>query len=224
MDDGAAKLASRCRNVLRPVTGDLEGEAVPHGLAEFHQLPGAGPAVGSHLDLRPLAGHAAARLGLHLRRARALAVAAITPGLHHRLVRLVDPITLLNRDAADRLAAEVIDDADAQRLQIAFELIGDPTLPSNCHGAAGSYAKSSVKTGCGGPLRHRCRRPECREEQQCRDAAPGVESESRSAGSRYIAESHHRVRGRGSAIEASQRGILTLVRIAVYPNKNLVPA
>src|SRR5215469_4196186 len=38
VDDGAAGLASRCWNVLRPVAGDFEGEAVPHGLAEFHQL------------------------------------------------------------------------------------------------------------------------------------------------------------------------------------------
>src|SRR5205807_1005568 len=86
VDDGAAGLASRRRNVLRPVASDLEGEAVPHGLAEFHQLAGAGRAVGSHLDLRSLAGHDTARLGLHLRRARALAVADIAPGLQHRLV------------------------------------------------------------------------------------------------------------------------------------------
>src|SRR5437762_13868877 len=32
VDDRAAALASRRRNILRPVTGDLEGEAVPHGL------------------------------------------------------------------------------------------------------------------------------------------------------------------------------------------------
>src|SRR6516165_4710093 len=31
MDDGAAELASRRRNILRPVAGDFEGEAVPHG-------------------------------------------------------------------------------------------------------------------------------------------------------------------------------------------------
>src|SRR5204863_8038411 len=55
MDDGAAGLASRRRNVLRPVTGDLEGKAVPHRLAKVHQLAGAGRAVGPHLDLRPFA-------------------------------------------------------------------------------------------------------------------------------------------------------------------------
>src|SRR5205085_7611063 len=65
VNDRAAELASRRRNVPRPVTGDLEREAVPHGLAEFHQLACAGCAVGSHLDLRPLAGHDAARLSLN---------------------------------------------------------------------------------------------------------------------------------------------------------------
>ena len=71
----AAGLASYGRNVLRPVASDLEGEAVPYGLTEFYQLASACLAVRSHLDLRPLAGHDAARLGLHRRRARALAVA-----------------------------------------------------------------------------------------------------------------------------------------------------
>jgi hypothetical protein len=43
------------RKVLRPVASDLERKAVPHELTEFHQLASAGRAVGSHLDLRPLA-------------------------------------------------------------------------------------------------------------------------------------------------------------------------
>src|SRR6516164_3509096 len=107
----------------------LEGEAVPHGLTELHQLAGAGRAVGPHLDLRPLAWHDAARLVLHLRRARAVAIADVAPGLQHRLARVVKPIALLHRDAADPLAAEVLDDADAQRLQLAVELTGDPPFP-----------------------------------------------------------------------------------------------
>src|SRR5204862_1186001 len=117
VDDRAAKLASRRRNILRPVTGDLEREAVPHGLAEFHQLAGAGRAVGSHLDLRPLAGHDAARLGIHHRGARALAVADIASSLQHRLACAVEPVTFLHRDAADGLADGVLNDADTQRLQ-----------------------------------------------------------------------------------------------------------
>ena len=39
------------------------------------------------------------------------------------------------------------------------------------------------------PLPHR--RRECREEQHCHEAAPGVEPGIRTAGSRYIARSHH---------------------------------
>src|SRR6266446_3148801 len=45
---------------------------ITHG--QFHQLASAGRAVGSHLDLCPLAGHDAAGLRLCVRRARALAV------------------------------------------------------------------------------------------------------------------------------------------------------
>ena len=94
----AAGLADYGRNVLRPVASDLEREAVPHEFTEFHQLASAGRAVGSHLDLRPLAGHDAARLGLHRRRARALAVADVVPSLQHRLVRAVEPVALLHRE------------------------------------------------------------------------------------------------------------------------------
>src|SRR5262245_12755117 len=57
VDHGAAELASRFRNILRPVTSDLERKTIPYGLTEFYQLAGASRAVGSHLDLRPLAGH-----------------------------------------------------------------------------------------------------------------------------------------------------------------------
>src|SRR6516225_8984819 len=116
VDDGAAEMASHARNVVRPVVSDLEGKAVPHAFTEFHELTCAGHAVESHLDLRPLAGHDAARLGLHRRRARALAVADVIPSLQHRLVRAGEPVPLLHRDAADRLADAVLDDADAQRL------------------------------------------------------------------------------------------------------------
>src|SRR6516165_12759771 len=94
----AAGLADYGRNVLRPVASDLEREAIPHEFTEFHQLASAGRAVGSHLDLRSLAGHDAARLGLHRRRARALAVADVVPRLQHRLVRAVEPVALLHRE------------------------------------------------------------------------------------------------------------------------------
>src|SRR6516165_943522 len=104
MDDGAAGLAPRRRNILRPVAGDFEGETVPDGLAEFHQRAGDCRAVGPHLDLRPLARDDAARLGLQLRRARSLAIADIAPGLQHRPAH-VEPVALLHRDAADSLAA-----------------------------------------------------------------------------------------------------------------------
>src|SRR6516162_1531960 len=128
VDDGAAELASHDRNVVRPVAGDLKGEAVPYAFTEFHELACAGRAIGSHLDLRPLAGYDAARLGLYRRRARALAVADVIPSLQHRLVRAGEPVALLHRDAADRLSDAVLDDADAQRLQLAVELTGDPPL------------------------------------------------------------------------------------------------
>src|SRR5215472_3449989 len=56
VDDGAAGLSSRSRNVLRPIASDLKGEAVPHGLTEFYKVAGTGRAIGSDLDLRPFAG------------------------------------------------------------------------------------------------------------------------------------------------------------------------
>ena len=126
-----------------------EGEAVPHGFTESHQLAGAGRAVGSHLDLRPLAGRDPTRLRCHRHCARAFALADVVPGLQRRLVRASDPVALLHGNAADRLAYGILDNADPQRLQLAVELTRDPPLPSNSDGAAGSYEKSSVKTGCG---------------------------------------------------------------------------
>src|SRR5271166_1995357 len=191
VDDRAARLASRRRNVLRPVTGDLERKTVPYGLAEFHQLAGAGRAVGSDLDLRPLAGHDAARLGLYRRGARALAVADIAPGLQHRLARAVEPVALLHRDAADRLADRVLDDADALRLQLAVELAGDPPLSQQLRGHVRIVGEALGEDWSRRPLRHRGRRRECSEEQQCRGAAPGVEPGARPARSRYVARSHH---------------------------------
>ena len=158
MDDGAAELPSPDRNVLRPVTSDLEGEAVPHGLTEFHKLAGAGRAIGSHLDLRPLAGDDAARRGLHRCRPRALAVADVVPGLQHRFVRAVEPIALLHRDAADRLADAVFDDADAQRLQLAVELTGNPPLPQQL-GRLGRVVREELgEDWLRRPLRHHRRR------------------------------------------------------------------
>src|SRR5262245_15065068 len=118
MDDGAAELASRDRNIVRPVASNLEGEAVPYEFTEFHQLTSAGCAVGSHLDLRPLARHEATRLGLHSRRARAVAVADVVPSLQHRLVRASEPVALLDGYSPNRLTDGVLDDADAQRLQL----------------------------------------------------------------------------------------------------------
>jgi len=49
--------------------------------------------------------------------------------LQHRLVRTVEPVALLHRDAADRLSDAVFYDTDAQRLQLAVELTGDQPLP-----------------------------------------------------------------------------------------------
>src|SRR5438132_3246324 len=157
-DDGAAGLASRGRNILRPVASDLEREAVPHELIEFHQLARAGGAVGSHLDLRPLAGHDAAGLGLYVRRARPLAVAQVGPSLQHRLARALDPVALLRRDAADRHSAGVLYDADTQRLQLVVELTGDQPLPQQLRRRGGVVGEEFGKDWLRRPLRHR-RRP-----------------------------------------------------------------
>ena len=160
MDDRAAGLASRHRDVLRPVARGLEREAVPYGLSELHQLAGAGRAVGPHLDLRPLAGHDAAWLGLHLRRARALVVADMAPGLQHRRARAVEPVALLHRDAADRLADGVLDDADAQRLQLAVELRGDPPFRQQLRRHRRVIGEKFGEDRLRRPLRHRRRRRE----------------------------------------------------------------
>jgi hypothetical protein len=159
-----------------------------HGLAEFHQLAGAGRAVGSHLDLRSLAGHNAARFGLHLRRARALAVADIEPSLQYRLVRVVEPVALLHRDAADHLAAGVLDDADAQRLQLVIELTGDQPLPQQLRRRGRIVGEELGEDWLRRPLRHRRCRRECSEEQQCREAASGGEPRTRSGENGYIAQ------------------------------------
>jgi putative transposase len=67
---------------------------------------------------------------------------ALEQAIHARcpseLARAVEPVTLLHRDAADRLADGVRDNADAQRPQLAVQLSGDPPLPSNCDGSVGS--------------------------------------------------------------------------------------
>jgi hypothetical protein len=70
-----------------------------------------------------------ARLGLPRTPARAFAVSDVVPSLQHRLVRAVEPIPILHGDAADRFADGVLDDADAQRQQLAIELTGDQPLP-----------------------------------------------------------------------------------------------
>ena len=48
-------------------------------------------------------------------------------------------VALLHRDATDRLAAGVLDDADAQRLQLAVALTEDQPFPRNCDGAGGGF-------------------------------------------------------------------------------------
>src|SRR5207248_5923240 len=136
------------------------------------------------------AGHDAARLGLNRRGARALAVADIAPRLPHRFARAVEPVALLHRDAADRLAYGVLDDADAQRLQIVVELAGDPPLPQQLRRRGRIVGEEFGEGWLWRRLRHR-RRRECSKEQQCRGAAPGLAPGTRPPRSRYIARSHH---------------------------------
>src|SRR5436305_12143539 len=128
VDNSAAELPSRNRNVLWPVSSNLEGKTVPDEFTKSHQLASAGGAVGTNLDLRPLAGHDASRRGLYRRRAGTLAAADVVPSLQHRLVRAGEPVALLNGDAADRLTNGILDDPNAKRLQLAVELTGDPPL------------------------------------------------------------------------------------------------
>ena len=138
----AAGLADYGRNVLRPVASDLEREAVPHEFTEFHQLASAGRAVGSHLDLGPLAGHDAARLGLHRRRARALAVADVVPSLQHRLVRAVEPVALLHRETGKMTRRFVAPGALAVGLLLRLSGCTNPYDP-------GQRALSGGLIGCG---------------------------------------------------------------------------
>src|SRR4051794_26998351 len=157
VDHRPAGLPSRNRNVLRPVAGGLEGKPVPDGLTEFHQLTSAGRAVGSYLDLRPLAGHDTPRLGRHRSRARALIAANVASCLQHRLTRAGKPVALLHRDAADRLTNIVLDNADAQRLQLAVELTGDPPLPQQLRRSGGIVRKELCEDWLRRPLRRRGR-------------------------------------------------------------------
>ena len=153
VDNSAAGLASRDRNVPRPVASDLKGEAVPHEFTEFYQLTSAGRTVGSHLDLRPLAGDDAARLSLDRRRARTLSGADVLPSLQHRVGRTVEPVAFVNRDAADCLSDAVLDDADAQRLQFAVELTGDPPFPQQLRRRGRIIREKLCEDGLRRPLR-----------------------------------------------------------------------
>src|SRR4029077_10035956 len=105
-------------------------------------------AVRSYLDLRPLAGHDPARLGRHRSRPRALTAADVASCLQHRLVRAGKPVALLHRDAADRLTNAVLDNADAQRLQLAVELTGDQPLAQQLRRSDRIVREGSVKIGC----------------------------------------------------------------------------
>src|SRR5437660_8697355 len=92
------------------------------------------------------------------RRARALAVADVVSSLQHRLVRASEPVALLHGDAADRLADGVLDDADAQRLQLAVELTRDPPLPQQLRRRGRSVREELCEDWLGCPLRRRRRR------------------------------------------------------------------
>src|SRR5262249_2230597 len=105
------------------------------------------------------------------RGARALAVANIAFGLQHRLTGTIEPVSLLHRDPADRLADGVLDDADAQRLQLAVELTGDPPLPEQLRRRGLIVSEELGENRLRLPLRHRRRRCQCGDEQQCREAA-----------------------------------------------------
>ena len=135
VDDGAAGLAPGDGQVARPVARDLEGEAVPDGLAELRDLACAGLAVGLDLDLRALAGRDAVGLRLHLRRARAVGVADIALRRFHRVGRTIERVALLDRDAADRVAVGSVAtptrtarSSDASRVEISH-------FPSICAGS-----------------------------------------------------------------------------------------
>src|ERR1043166_230759 len=112
--------------------------------------------LGLPLDPRPVPGPPTATLRLPRCRARALAVADVVPSLQHRLVRASQPVTLLDGDAADRLADGVLDDADAQRLQLAVELTRDPPLPQQLRWYGRIVREELRKDWLGRSLR-RCR-------------------------------------------------------------------
>jgi len=82
----------------------------------------------------------------------------------------------------------VLDDADAQRLQPAVELTGDPPLPQQLRRLTRIVGEEFGEDRLRRRLRRRHRRRECGEDQQCREA-PGVEPGIRPARSRYIARS-----------------------------------
>jgi hypothetical protein len=89
----------------------------------------------------------------------------IAPGLQQRLARAVEAVTLLHRDAADRLSAGVLDDADAQRLQLAVELTGDQPLPQQLRRRGRIMGEDFGEDWLRRPLCHRRRRRDCSKEQ-----------------------------------------------------------
>src|SRR3954471_19627273 len=120
VDHSPAGLPSCNRNVPWPVAGDLEGKTVPDGFTELHQLTSAGRAVGSYLDLRPLAGHDTPRLGRHRSRARALIAADVASCLQHRLVRPGKSAAPLHRNSRRSVAiAREVADLQSARQQVA---------------------------------------------------------------------------------------------------------
>ncbi len=114
VDDGAARLAPPRRAIARPVARHLEGKAVPNHLAEPDEFAGAARAVGVHLNLGPLGWRLAAWLGLHLGRTGTLGVADIGFGQQDRLACCIERVTVLDDDAANRLADGIGDDGDPQ--------------------------------------------------------------------------------------------------------------
>jgi len=110
------------RHGVRPGSGTSRGQSpatlkanrYPHRGVEFHHLAGAGAAVGVDLELGALARRDAARLALHLARARALAAADIASFDQRCRACAVKRIAGLDGDPPDRLAARrVADAADA---------------------------------------------------------------------------------------------------------------
>src|SRR5262245_10122688 len=96
----------------------------------------------------------------------------MSPGLQYRRARAVEPVALLHRDAADRLAAGILDDADTQRLQFAVELGGDSPFRQQLRRRRRIIGEELSEDWLWCLLRHR--RRECGEEQPCRKAAHGT--------------------------------------------------